>query len=79
MEGGLDHVGLNLEVLADKIGGKLIIRLDTTYPGCRQVDRVNFFISKKGLHFLLTGQVELRMGPGQQLPLAGLFKAPDQG
>ena len=46
-EGRIDYVGLNLEIFADKIGRLFIVRLDTTYPGCRQVDPINVLVGEK--------------------------------
>jgi hypothetical protein len=63
----VQDVALDLEVVEDELGRVGAVGVDPPHPGGRQKDVVGFFLSKKPRHGRLVHQLQLPVGPGDDV------------
>jgi hypothetical protein len=56
-EGSVNDVGLHYQVVVDELSWVSVVGVDTTHPGCRQINLIGFFFFKESLNGRLICQV----------------------
>lgn len=67
LPGGVDNVGLNGEVVADKFGWVGVVGVDAADLGSSEEDVVGFFLGEENVRGGLVGQVEFAVGSRQEV------------
>src|SRR5262249_32836956 len=76
--GFVDDVRLHLEVGSDEIRGIVVVREDAAYFGRRDEDELWPFLLEELTDRLVVGEIELGVGPSDEVPVAVSLEAPHQ-
>jgi hypothetical protein len=77
--GGLDEVGLDHEVLIDKVGRVAIVGMDTADPGGGQIDLVDGVVGEEAVDRRLVEKIQLGVGGGEEVGVAQGRETAQQG
>ena len=75
----MDHIGLNRQVLMNKLRGIGVISIDTTYLCCSQEYVLGLVLLKKIPNSPLVDKIELHMGTCDDIFVSAGLESPDKG
>jgi hypothetical protein len=75
----IDHIGLNLQVVADKVGRIGVVGVNAAHPGRGQKDKLRALLGKKCVHRLRLLQIQIGVGAKEEISETAALQAPHQG
>lgn len=76
---GMNHVHFQRHVVIHKVRQSVLVGNNAAHLGCGQKDIFRLFGGKKFFHGILAAQVQLFMGPGNDIGISLAFQFPHNG